>query len=72
MTKSELRTTLASNTKHIRKGLSMNQKQFSEFTGIGRSNLAAIEEERSLSIELALKICEKTNISLDTIFRTKM
>lgn len=72
MTKEQLRQNFASNLKHIRKELNMNQEQFSHYTSVKRGNLASIEEGRSLSIESAISISKAVKISLDTLLLTDM
>lgn len=72
MKKETIRANYSSNVKKIRKSRAQTQTEFAKDLGISRQTFAAIEEKRSQSFEIAVKISEVTGFSLDSLIKTKI
>lgn len=68
MTKDKIKQNFKSNAKTLRKD--KTQTEFAKDLGISRQCYAAIEEGRSATLAIAVKISEVTGFTLDAIIKT--
>jgi transcriptional regulator with XRE-family HTH domain len=56
----------------IRKNLGLTQKEFAEMLGVTQNHLSNIEKgDRGLTLEMAEKICDYFDLSLDWLIRDR-
>lgn len=72
MTKDKIKENYSANVKKIRIGRKQTQTEFANDLNIKRQTFAAIEEKRSQSFDIAVKISEISGFSLDRLIKTKI
>lgn len=63
---------IKANFPYIRKELGLTQHQFADKLGVPQKNLAAMEEGRSMSIEIIYRVSRFMGVSMDTVLTTNL
>lgn len=72
LSKADLQKNVAANFRHTRKEPGKTSKQRGEMLGLPQKTYSSIEEGRSAQIHHVYRLSLLINVSLDTLFTTKL